>query len=418
MRQSLVLLTKNYPYGRGEEFIENEMPVLAREFDRVTVLATQTEDEPCLTRALPENAQALFIPASRVRDGLPAAAAKIFLLGDRKGRPDGRERAAVGKSPKKRLYEAYFLAKSDAVARECSAQLRGCRFDASGGTVFYSYWFHDTAMAALKLKREFGAEDGCAVSRAHRYDLYADKNPAGFLPMRFYLLERLNRVFPCSEDGAVYLRKRYPKYTDKIETSYLGTEDFGEGPAAKDGVFRVVSCCHISPVKRVDLLARSLALLAESGAKIVWTHFGGGEGLADLKAYAAEHLGFMECRFPGEVKNPELMEYYRNNPVDCFVNTSSSEGLPVSIMEACSFGIPTVATDVGGTSEIVRDGETGFLLGADFAPEELAEKLSAFRGMSAERRQNFRDACRALWQRRFCAERNYARFAREIAELR
>lgn len=414
MRRSLVLLTKNYPFGRGEEFIENEMPVLSREFGRVLVLATQTEDGPRPTRALPENARAFSVPASRIRRRIPAAAAKYFLS---EGRGDVREREAVGRSMKRKLYEAYFLAKSDAIARECTALLEGCGFDGSDGTVFYSYWFHDTALAALKLREKFGAGLGCAVSRAHRYDLYAEKNPAGFLPMRYFLLENLDRVFPCSEDGASYLKSRYPAYADKIETSYLGTEDFGTGPEGSDGVFRIVSCCHLSPVKRVDLLARSLALLEGSGRKLAWTHFGGGDGLEDLKEYAAGHLSFMECSFPGEVKNQELMEYYRKNPVDCFVNTSSSEGLPVSIMEACSFGIPAVATDVGGTAEIVRDGRTGFLLGADFTPEELAGKLSALGDMPQDEKGNLRAECRALWREKFCAERNYERFAHEIAEL-
>ena len=417
MRQNLILLTKSYPFDRGEEFIENEMPVLSENFGRVVVLATQTEDGPKLTRALPENAAAFSVPASQIRSGLPFAAAKFFFAGGREVRLDARERGAVGRSLKKRLYEAYFLAKSETIARECAAVLSGCGFDGSGGTVFYSYWFHDTALAALKLKKEFGAGLGCAVSRAHRYDLYAEKNPAGFLPMRWYLLENLDRVFPCSEDGASYLKSRYSAYADKIETSYLGTEDFGAGPVGQDGIFHIVSCCHLSPVKRVDLLARSLSLLEKGGRKFFWTHFGGGDGLEDLKKYAAEHLDFMECRFPGEVKNQELMEYYRSNPVDCFVNTSSSEGLPVSIMEACSFGIPCVATDVGGTSEIVRNGETGFLLPADFSPEDLAGRLSALADGTEAERKDLRVKCRALWKEKFCAEKNYERFAREISGL-
>lgn len=417
MRRNLVLLTKNYPFGRGEEFIENEMPVLSRRFGRILVLATQTENGPRQTRPLPENARAFSVPASRVGRRVPVAAVKLVAPKYRAGLVDGRERKALGRSLKRRLYEAYFLAKSDAVAGECSALLQGCGFDGSGGTVFYSYWFHDTALAALRLKEEFAGGRGCAVSRAHRYDLYAEKNPAGFLPMRFYLLENLDRVFPCSEDGTSRLRSRYPAYADRVETSYLGTEDFGTGPEGRDGVFRIVSCCHLSPVKRVELLARSLALFEGSGRKLAWTHFGGGDGLGDLKEYAAGHLSFMECSFPGEVKNRELMEYYRNHPVDCFVNTSSSEGLPVSIMEACSFGIPAVATDVGGTAEIVRDGKTGFLLGADFTEKELSGKLSALIGMTAEERKSFREGCRALWKESFCAERNYERFAREISEL-
>ena len=47
---------------------------------------------------------------------------------------------------------------------------------------------------------------------------------------------------------------------------------------------------------------------------------------------------------------------------DIFVHPSLSEGLPRSIMEASGFGIPVVATDVGGIPEVVKDKETGILV--------------------------------------------------------
>jgi phosphatidylinositol alpha-1,6-mannosyltransferase len=49
---------------------------------------------------------------------------------------------------------------------------------------------------------------------------------------------------------------------------------------------------------------------------------------------------------------------------DVFVNPSYSEGLPTSIMEAASIGLPIIATDVGGTGEIITDYKTGILIKA------------------------------------------------------
>ena len=108
------------------------------------------------------------------------------------------------------------------------------------------------------------------------------------------------------------------------------------------------------------------------------------------------------------------MKYYQKYPVDWFINTSSSEGLPVSIMEACSFGIPVLATDVGGTSEIVRPGETGFLLDAGFKPEDLAALLRRLFRQKKEERAALRAGCRRVWEENFCAASNFDRFAREI----
>jgi glycosyltransferase involved in cell wall biosynthesis len=54
---------------------------------------------------------------------------------------------------------------------------------------------------------------------------------------------------------------------------------------------------------------------------------------------------------------PELL-----NGCDIFVLPSLYEGLPLSIMEAMAAGKPVVASDIGGVNELVRDGETGYLV--------------------------------------------------------
>jgi len=47
---------------------------------------------------------------------------------------------------------------------------------------------------------------------------------------------------------------------------------------------------------------------------------------------------------------------------DLFWLTSEWEGLPNGVIEALACGLPVVATDVGGTAELLRDGEQGFLI--------------------------------------------------------
>ena len=105
------------------------------------------------------------------------------------------------------------------------------------------------------------------------------------------------------------------------------------------------------------------------------------------------------------------------NPVDFFVNTSSTEGLPVSVMEACSFGIQTIATNVGGTGEIVKDGETGFLVPADVTPDKLAETIQSAASLPLEDMKKLRENCRALYLQSFCAENNFENFAQQIKPI-
>ncbi|WP_444640897.1 glycosyltransferase [Caproiciproducens sp. R1] len=417
MKDCLVLLTKTFPFDKGEEFIEDELPLLAKAFDQVIIVATSTADNPVQTRSVPENVCVHSIRASKVKRSLAGAVARQFPFKDYKGYSGKDERNAVKGSLKKNLYLSYFIAKSEIVYDETVKILAPYSLQQYDGVTFYSYWFYDIAMAAVRLKRYCQAKAKLAVCRAHGYDLYAYRNSMNYLPLRHYLLKNIDKVYTCSQDGNDYLTGLYPQYAGKIQTAYLGTRDYGTTQADGTGPFQIVSCCHIVPLKRVDLLAKSLSLLNGSGLALKWTHFGGGDALEELKKYAEENLRFMEYDFRGEVKNSDLMAYYRNTPVDLFVNTSSTEGLPVSIMEACSFGIPAIATDVGGTGEIVRDGETGFLIEADFTPDKLASAIRSVAELPAEERKKLRENCRSVYLSTFCAQDNFAAFAQQIKPL-
>lgn len=413
MKKCLVFLTKTFPFGTGEEFIENELPVLAREFDKIILIATSAADGAEKTRRVTKNTEVYAIPASAVSRAVKAAAVRNCFVCPAEFREERRTDGAVG-VPLRRLYFSYFLAKGTTVAEKAAAILAKTDVGSYDAITFYSYWFYDTAFAALQLKRNCRAAHTAVFSRAHGYDLYPERNPSGYLPLRPYLLKNLDGVFPCSEHGCHYLKKTYPAFRDKVTTAYLGTSDFGVGPTG-GSPFRIVSCCHLVPLKRVDLLAKALALLAEDGLALEWTHFGGGPGLEELKAYASSSLGFMKYSFPGEVRNGKLMQFYRETPVDLFVNTSSSEGLPVSIMEACSFGIPILATNVGGTGETVKNGLNGFLLPADVTPELLAGKIREICRMPADKQSSLHASSRKIWENGFNAAANYAAFAKAIS---
>ena len=62
---------------------------------------------------------------------------------------------------------------------------------------------------------------------------------------------------------------------------------------------------------------------------------------------------------------------------DVFVLPSRWEGLPLTVIEAMFAGKPVIATDVGGVSELVENGKTGFLIPSENL-EELVEKISFF----------------------------------------
>ncbi len=195
--------------------------------------------------------------------------------------------------------------------------------------------------------------------------------------------------------------------TDKIEVEYLGTTDWGISQFTPDNAtFTIVSCSNANKIKRIDLIIEALKL---TKFDVRWVHFGEGELLASLKEMAKTLPPNVTYRFAGQVRYRELMEYYRNNNINLFINTSSYEGLPVSAVEAASFGIPLMATDVYGTSEIVNE-NTGILLDANPSPEDIADKILSFKN-SEMNSQEFRRKVRNYWSEKFNAQRVYDDFS-------
>ena len=146
-------------------------------------------------------------------------------------------------------------------------------------------------------------------------------------------------------------------------------------------------------------------------------HFGSGEEESKIKKMASETLGEnVNAVFEGRVENRKVLEFYRNNAINLFINLSESEGIPVSIMEAMSFGIPCIATNVGGTSEIVVNGINGYLID-DEDDEYIAGKVDSIATMNAEGYRQLRDAARNTWEQKFNAKKNYRVFIEEIKNI-
>ena len=100
---------------------------------------------------------------------------------------------------------------------------------------------------------------------------------------------------------------------------------------------------------------------------------------------------------------------------DVFVLASSWEALPLSILEAMRAGLPVVASDVGGVSESVTDGMTGFLVPkGDKAV--LADRLVRLLGDAALRRK-MGLAGRAAYEREFSFEVMYRRTLKIYTDL-
>ena len=117
---------------------------------------------------------------------------------------------------------------------------------------------------------------------------------------------------------------------------------------------------RLSKDKRVEPIIRAVEDMGKAGfgeegsgmdgSEIRLTIVGDGEEYHNLIPYAGERI-----RFVGAVPPKEVKEYMQNS--DILVMNSSFEGVPMTILEAISYGLPVVSTNVGGIGEALHFGQ-------------------------------------------------------------
>lgn len=394
-KKDLCLFTIYYPYGKFEAYLHNEILYLSEAFNHVYIFHLKKEGE---LRNLPNNVTTVWLSEMEgARSGKNIFAGNFFsitgiMLSDFFAAPKGKYLKHF-RSTLSLLIDQY--KKADTLSLWLKENQENQK-------VFYSNWFIGWATVLGILKKKGVVSE--FICRAHGYDLYTSRHQKGFIPFRPFQLKTVKQVFCISQNGHDYLSTRYPKYKNKFRQSYLGVFDLGTNPFNKEK-FSILSCSNFAAVKRMHLIVETLKHLP---FEVEWVHFGSGELQQDIEQQAKELPANITYKFPGRVTTAELMEYYRTQPINLFVNMSSSEGVPVSIMEMMSFGVPCMATDVGGTSEIVNN-DNGYLLPVDFKPEAAAELIKAFK--DGERNTlEFRAKVKASWNKYFNAEKNYKEF--------
>jgi L-malate glycosyltransferase len=104
-----------------------------------------------------------------------------------------------------------------------------------------------------------------------------------------------------------------------------------------------------------------LADLHQTHPEAVLTMAGQGKGLHATIVDKARHMGLSGAvRFPGFLEPADKVREFDAH--DIFLNTNHVDNMPVSVLEAGAFGLPVVATKVGGLPHLLKDGETGLLV--------------------------------------------------------
>ncbi|SDL28520.1 Glycosyltransferase involved in cell wall bisynthesis [Clostridium cochlearium] len=412
-KKYLVIINEKYPYEKGESFMENEIPLI-NGFNKIYICPCSVLDFNVTRNIDHSSVKVINIDSSNsfykkilklltyIRSLFnPLVIKEICLL--------IRNKKISYKTVKSLIS---FVSFAENRIYRVKKQLDFDGIKKSDKIIFYSYWMDFHSYVAINLRKLY--PNSICVSRCHGYDLYEYRNKNNYIPLRKYILQNMNIIFSISVNGKNYLEKNYPKIRKNIIVSRLGTNDYDIREVGLNRkTLKIVSCSWISPVKRVERIVNTLSQIKD--INISWTHYGDGVLFEQLREYAKENLkGNISFDLPGATNNKELMEKYKTKDFHIFVNVSESEGVPVSIMEAMSFGIPVIATDVGGVNEIVIDKYNGLLISKDFKDEDLVKCIREFYNMTQDEYMNYRKNSRLLWEQEYNAKKNYEKFYKSL----
>lgn len=409
MSNYIVILTVTFPY-KGEYFLNDEVQYLSRYYDKVYIIPTSASklDVESSNYKLPINCEVLEYKASFPLLLKFLRCEFIFEL---------VKNLKISHSKQSILKTFYRFFKSIFIASYISKKFKGNNYNQ---VLFYSYWLNANALGLILSKNH-----NMIISRAHGSDIYHEASLGGFNSFQSYMIKKLDRLYTISNDGENYLKNLYPAFSDRISTRRLGVKVNIAPSKIEELQTRpidfLISCSRVDQNKRVHLILDIAVNLIESNIISEWIHFGSGPEFDNIEKKVNEKPLNIKSKISlkGYTEKSSIIDFYVNiqNKKNLFINLSISEGIPVSIMEAMSVGIPAIATNVGGTSEVVNE-LNGFLIDNASNSKSIVATTSSlildFKNLNATDTYSYKKNAYNMIKNNFSMHTNYNLFAKEL----
>lgn len=366
--EKMVLITHTYPFNDPKEpFIDSEVRIFSNLFSEVIIIPFSGGG---VRRTLPDNVSVLPPILSKGNLTRIMRLKGLFLSFN-----------AIDKQDLLDLFSFNFIKLMQNISELLSFNLKSTLIKnkismlfqqgiVSNTDVFFSYWCDEGAHALTQLDIDK------SIARAHRYEIYKEDRRNGYVPKRLRFSKKLNQLISISEHGKSYIYDEYG--IENVTCSYLGTFYHSKvSPPVIPNTIKIVSCSFITPVKRVEKIYQAITHIAKKfPGNISWCHIGNGDMREMIQREIDDNncLNKFDIKFIGNISNQEVNRLYTTEGFSVFINLSDSEGVPISIIEANSYGIPFVALDVGGNKEIlVRD--NGMILPQHASLDDIASAV-------------------------------------------
>jgi glycosyltransferase involved in cell wall biosynthesis len=198
--------------------------------------------------------------------------------------------------------------------------------------------------------------------------------------------------------AAINLRDAHSAQVRKIVRVYNGTVPLKralKGEQIPKTGFTLIYVGRLAPVKNLGLLLKAFRAALSSRPNLRLWMVGDGSERRMLECLAAELGIAADVKFWGQ--QLEVAPFF--SAADAFIMSSSSEGLPISLLQAFSLGLPAIVTDVGGMAEVVRLANAGLTVSAQ-NPFEMAAAILRLESNDQER-EEFSKRAEAAFHSRF-----------------
>lgn len=412
MKKKIFLATEQFPFGNVERvFIQEEYEKLKEEYD-ITIFSHSDKASDNDTWCDKE------IEVINVNTRLNILKLVKFLMLFLIDKDAWCEVSNIIKTKGKRLYKIYESFVFYARALNDWYNIRDVILSYKNQEIlYYSYWYYYYTYAITRKKNKFKKIK--IITRTHGFDLYDERCRCGRQPFKTIMDRNLDKViFACQYAKQYYTSKINNIDFDKYIVSEIGTKSGSLNiKQQKNNVFLIVSCSSVIPLKRVNLIIDGLSIV--DNCNIEWHHFGNGTEYEKIKKYAKEKLEkskFVNYKFHGYMKNEEILQYYSQNYINCFITTSESEGgAPVSIQEALAFGIPVIGTKIGGITEMING--NGILISETPSKIEVKNAIEKISMLDNIDYIDMRKKSYELWNQKYQAKENAKRFINILTSI-
>ena len=246
------------------------------------------------------------------------------------------------------------------------------RFQIEGINHIHAHYATHPALVAWLINQLTGISYSITV---HAHDIFAEK------PMLATKLQDSVFISAISEFNRKYLTDMFGAWVQQktqivrcgIDPAYYGNRNGSH--ADSRGSLEIISIGSLQPYKGHIYLVKACRELHKRGVPFRCRIVGGGE------LHPLLERGIQENQLSGlvELMGPRTQDEVSQllQTANCYVQPSvitpsgKMEGIPVALMEAMASGIPVIATSISGIPELVRNGDTGWLV-----PPEDVEALA------------------------------------------